>query len=107
MDYTFHELKHMKVTELRDIAATLDDELVKGYTQVNKDHLVEMLCKALNIEMHEHHEVVGIDKGPIKQEIRKLKKKRDEALEKKDKKTLLETRREIKDLKTQLRRAMV
>ena len=38
------------------------------------------LCKALNIDMHEHHDVVGIDKASIKSRIKELKKKRDAAI---------------------------
>ena len=107
MAYTFKELKHMKVAELREIAAGLDDEEVKGYTQLNKDHLLEALCKALHIEMHEHHEVVGIDKASIKKKIRELKKVRQQALESKDKEKLIKTRKQIKTLKNDLRRAIV
>ncbi|MBN2105649.1 Rho termination factor N-terminal domain-containing protein [bacterium] len=107
MSYTFKELKHMKVTELREIAAGLENEEVKGYTQLNKDHLLEAICKALHIEMHEHHEVVGVDKSAIKTKIRTLKKDRDKALNAKDKKKLIEVRKKIKQLKNDLRRATV
>lgn len=37
--YTYDELKHMNVKDLRDIAAGLNDESVQGYTQMNKDHV--------------------------------------------------------------------
>jgi len=107
MAFTFKELKHMKVAELREIAAGMDSEEVKGYTQLNKDHLLEAICKALHIEMHEHHEVVGIDKTSIKKKIRALKKERDQALEAKDKEKYIKIRKEIKELKNNLRRATV
>jgi len=107
MTYTFKELKHMKVTELREIAAGIDKDEVKGYTQLNKDHLLEAICTALHIEMHEHHEVVGVDKASIKTKIRTLKKDRDQALESKDKKKLKKVRKQIKQLKNALRRATV
>ncbi|MFC1568763.1 Rho termination factor N-terminal domain-containing protein [bacterium] len=107
MSYTFKELKHMKVAELREIAAGMDSEEVEGYTQLNKDHLLEAICKALHIEMHEHHEVVGVDKASIKAKIRTLKKDRDQALETKDKEKLLKVRKDIKILKNELRRATV
>ena len=62
MAYTFEELKHKTLAELRDIAKGDDKEVVQGYTQMNKEHLVVALAKALGIQ-HEHHDVVGIDKG--------------------------------------------
>lgn len=78
--YTYRELKKKTVVQLREIAAGIEHEAVKGYTQLNKEHLLEALCKALNIDMFEHHKVVGIDKTAIKAKIKELKKKRDEAL---------------------------
>ena len=80
MAYTFEELKKKKVAELREIAKGMEHEAVRGYSQLNKEHLLEAVCKALNIDMHEHHEVVGVDKAAIKAKIRALKKKRDQAL---------------------------
>ena len=107
MEYTYHDLKHKKVAELREIAAGLDHEAVQGYTQLNKDHLLKAVCTALGIEMHEHHEVVGLDKAKIKVKIRELKKKRDKAIQDKDGKTLVSIRKDIKEMKNRLRRAMV
>ncbi|RLD14933.1 hypothetical protein DRI50_04695, partial [candidate division KSB1 bacterium] len=43
MEYTYKELKHKTVAELREIAAGLGDAL-KGYTQMNKEHLLEAIC---------------------------------------------------------------
>jgi hypothetical protein len=77
--YTYRELKKKTVAQLRDIAAGIEHEAVKGYTQLNKEHLLEALCKALDIDMFEHHKVVGIDKTAVKAKIKELKKKRDEA----------------------------
>lgn len=107
MEHTYKELKHTTLAKLKEIAKDIDHEAVKGYTQMNKDHLLEAICKALDIEMHEHHKVVGIDKGKIKKQIRELKKKRDKALADKDHDTLKKVRKEIKNLKTELRRATV
>src|SRR5438046_2478638 len=76
MAYTHHELKHKTLAELRDIAKDIEHDEVKGYTQLNKEHLVVAICRALNIDMHEHHDVVGIDKATIKSRIKELKKKR-------------------------------
>lgn len=79
MGHTFHDLKKKKVNELREIAAGIEHEAVQGYTQLNKEHLLEAICKALDIDMFEHHKAVGIDKTSIKAQIKKLKKTRDEA----------------------------
>lgn len=106
-EYTYSELKKKTVAQLKEIAAGIEHEAVKGYTQLNKDHLLKAICTALNIEMHVHHEVVGLDKTQIKAKIRELKKKRDKALEKKDQKQTKSVRKEIKSLKNQLRRATV
>jgi Rho termination factor-like protein len=59
MAYTFQELRVKTVAQLRDIAAGLGDEAVKGYSQLNKDHLLAAICKALNIDMHVHHQAEG------------------------------------------------
>lgn len=106
-NYDYNQLKHSTVAELREIASEIDDEEVKGYTQLNKDHLIEVICKALNIEMHVHHDVVGIDKANIKQRIRELKVERQKALEAHDHKRLKEVRRSIRRQKRKIRRATV
>lgn len=77
--YTHEQLKHMTVAQLREIAKGNEHEALKGYTQLNKDHLIEALCKALNIT-HAHHDVVGIDKTALKTKLKELKKQRDAAL---------------------------
>ena len=107
MEHNFEELKKKTVAELREIASGIEHEAVKGYTQLNKEHLLEALCNALNIDMHVHHEVVGIDKSAIKAKIRELKKKRDEALQAHDHAQLQIVRRRIHKLRRTLRKAMV
>jgi hypothetical protein len=107
MAYTFPELKHKPLAELREIAAGIEHEAVKGYTQLNKDHLLEALCKALGIDMHVHHEVKGIDKTAVKAKIGEWQKKRDEALAKKDRKQLKVALDHIHHFKHALRKAMV
>ena len=107
MAYTFHELKEMTVAQMREIAKDIEHEAVKGATQMNKDHLLKGLCTALGIEMHEHHEVVGIDKAGIKIKIRALRKKRDEILATKDRQDLHGVLRQIHALKRTIRRATV
>ncbi|MBN2412504.1 hypothetical protein JXQ31_12515 [candidate division KSB1 bacterium] len=107
MTFTFEELKHKTVAELREIAAGIESEEVQGYTQLNKEHLLEVLCKALNIDMHVHHHVVGIEKTSIKKKIKVLKIKRDEALKASNHEELKKIRHEIHRLKNKLRRATV
>lgn len=107
MSHSFEELKHMTVIELREIAKGIEHEAVKGASQMNKDHVLKALCTALGIEMHAHHEVVGIDKAAIKTRIQALKKKRDEILASKDRADLSGVLRQIHALKRQIRRATV
>ena len=107
MAYTHNELKHKTLAELRDIAKDIEHEAVQGYTQLNKEHLVVALCQALNIDMHEHHDVVGIDKAAIKARIKELKKKRDAALTAHDRAQLKNARRSIHRLKRQIHKATV
>ena len=107
MAYTFDELKGKTVVELREIAKGIEHEAVKGYSQLNKDHLLVALCKALNIAMHGHHEVVGVNKTAIKTQIRELKKKRDEFLAAHDHAQLKNIRRTIHRLKRTLHKATV
>ena len=103
MEHTYEELKHKTVAQLREIAKELDHEAVQGATQMNKDHLVPAICKALGIEAHEHHVAVGIDKSAIKAKIKALKVDRDRALEAHDHKELKKVRRQIHKLKHELR----
>ena len=106
MEYTYEDLKHKTVAELRDIAKDNEHEALQGYTQLNKDHLLVALSKALGIK-HEHHEVVGVDKASIKARIREMKKKRDEALASHDAGQLKVARRTIHSLKRQIHKATV
>jgi hypothetical protein len=107
MAQTYEELKHKTVAELREIAKGIEHEAVKGYTQMNKDHLLVAVCKALGIDMHVHHHAMGIEKARIKTRIRELKKKRDEILASSDRNNLRAVLREIHGLKRAIRRAMV
>ncbi len=105
MAYTFEELKKKTVAEMREIAAGIEHEALKGYTQLNKEHLLAAICKALNIDMFVHHQVIGINKSGIKTEIRQLKKQRAEAIKSKNQDQLLQVRGRIRNLKKLLRRA--
>src|SRR3954452_5453288 len=102
MAYTHQELKHKTLAELRDIAKDMDHEAVQGYTQLNKEHLVVAICKALNIDIHEHHDVVGIDKSAIKSRIKALKTKRNAAISEHGRAGLKNVRRSIHRLKRQI-----
>jgi len=107
MAYTFEELKHKTVADLRDIAKGVEQhEAVQGYTQMNKDHLLVALSKALGIK-HEHHDVVGVDKSGIKARIRELKTQRAAAIEAHDHAQLKVVRRTIHRLKRQIHKATV
>jgi len=104
MAHTYQELKKMNVSQLREIAKA---EGIKGSSQMNKDKVLEVVCGHLKIDMRVQHEIVGIDKGAVKSEIRKLKKERDQFIQDKNKEELVKTRKQIKKLKKKLRNAAV
>jgi len=102
--YTYHELKEKNIQELREIAKGVENQdAVTGYSQLNKDHLLPALCKALGIDSHDHHAVVGIDKPGIKAKMKALKAKRDAAIGAHDHGTLKSLRRQIHRLNRQIR----
>jgi hypothetical protein len=104
MAYTYHELKEKTIQELRDIAKGVENQdAVQGYSQLNKDHLLPALCKALGIDSREHHAATGIDKPAIKAKIRELKGKRQQALDAHDHDELKTVRRQIHRLNRQIR----
>lgn len=105
-EVTYEQLKHKTVAELRDMAKGIEHEAVQGYTQMNKDHLLVGLSKALGIQ-HEHHAVVGVDKSSIKVRIRELKTQRQAALTAHDRAQLKVVRRTIHRLKRQIHKATV
>ena len=107
MAHTFEELKKKTVDQLREIAKGIEHEAVKGYTQMNKEHLLPAICKALGIEAHAHHEVVGIDKSGMKKRLHELKTTRDKALGAHDSKQLKQVRRAMHRLKRRIRAATV
>jgi len=103
MAHTYEELKGKTVEQLREIAKTLDHEAVKGATQMNKEHLLPILCKALGIDTHVHHHVEGIDKPAIKTKMKELKKQRAAALEAHDAERLKSIRRQLHHFNRQIR----
>ncbi len=102
MARTYDELKGMTVAELREIAK----DTIQGSSQMNKDHLLPALCKAMGIEMHTHHDVHGIDKSTVKAQLRALKTERDHALDVHDHLKLKAIRRQMHHLNHQIRAHM-
>jgi hypothetical protein len=80
MAYTYEDLKKKTIAELRDIAKDVQHDAVQGYTQMNKEHLLPALCKALGIDAHEHHAAAIAEKAAIKAKMRELKASRAKAL---------------------------
>jgi hypothetical protein len=106
MAYTYDQLKTKTIAELRDIAKDVSHDAVQGFSQMNKDHLLPALGKALGIEMHEHHVAVGVDKPALKAKIRMLKMQRDEALAARDHGLLKNVRRQIHRINRDIRKHM-
>lgn len=106
MAYTYDQLSEMTVAQLREIAKGIEHEAVHGFSTMHKEKLLPALCKALGIEAHKHHMVVGLNKSQIKVEIKGLKTKRDTALGAKDHAEYKKILREIHHLKNKLRRAI-
>ena len=103
MPYTYHELKEKTIQELRDIAKGVEHDAVQGYSQMNKDHLLPALCKALGIDIHAHHEAKGIDKPAIKSKMRELRAQRAAAVDAHDSLRLKSVRRQLNRLDRQIR----
>ncbi len=102
MTYSYDELREKTVAELREIAK----DVVSGSSQMNKDHLLPALCKALGIDTHAHHEVHGVDKTSIKTKMRELKAERSRALDIHDHERLKSIRRQMHRLNHQIRSHM-
>ena len=109
--HTYEELKKKTVAELREMAAAIDHEAVRGYTQLNKEHLLPALCQALGIEAHEHHAAVSAQKGIIKAQMRDIKAAAVKAREAGDYELLHRLRRQYHalnhELRTSAKRAML
>jgi hypothetical protein len=104
---TFEDLKKKTVAELRDMAKGLSHEAVQGYTQMNKEHLLPALCKALGIEHSHHHVEVGFDKSKIRMRMKMLRAERGKALEAHDSAKLKVVRNELHALNHRIRVHMV
>jgi len=104
---TYEDLKKKTVAELRDMAKGLTHEAVQGYTQMNKEHLLPALCKALGIEHAHHHVEGGFDKLKLKGRMKMLRAERDKALEAHDSAKLRVIRTELHALNRRIRGHMV
>ncbi len=104
---TYEDLKKKTVAELRDMAKALTHEAVQGYTQMNKEHLLPALCKALGIEHAHHHVEEGFDKSKLKVRMKMLRAERDKALEAHDSPKLKMIRSELRSLNHRIRARMV
>ena len=108
MAMTYEELHKKTVAELREIAKGIEHEAVQGYTQMNKEHLLPAICKALGIDTHAHHHLAsGFDKAAIKLRMRKLKKDRDAAIAAHDSAKLRQVRRELHSMNHRIRAHVV
>jgi hypothetical protein len=103
MAHTYEELKKKTLAELRDIAKDVQHDAVKGFTQMNKDHLLPALCTALGIDAHAHHAAHGELKVATRARLRELRSKRHQALEAHDHDALKAIRREYHHLNHKLR----
>jgi len=92
---TYEDLKKKTVAELREIAKGLTHEAVQGYTQMNKEHLLPAVCRALGVEIAHHHVESGFDKSAIRARMKRLRAERDKALEAHDSVKLKTVRSEL------------
>src|SRR5262245_65808392 len=103
MAHTYEELKRKTIAELRAIAKDSHHDAIQGYTQMNKEHLLPALCKALGIDAHEHHAAHLGEKAGIRATMRQLKAARDEAIAAHDHDRLHDIRRQYHHLNHALR----
>jgi hypothetical protein len=109
--HTYEELKKKTVAELREMAAGIDHEAVQGYTQLNKEHLLPAICKALGIEAREHHSAIDAQTSMIKAQMRDIKEAIEKAAGSGDREKMHELRRAHHHLnhalRTSAKRAML
>lgn len=107
MSYTYEQLEQMTVAQLREIAEGIDHEAVHGYSTMHKEKLLPAICLALGIDTHKHHKTKAQNKTTLKQQIKLLKRQRDDAIANKDKTKLEVIRQQLHDLKGKLRRSVL
>ena len=103
MAYTYEDLHGKTLAELREIAKDVKHDAVQGYSQMNKDHLLPALCRALGVPLHARHVVGDFDKPSLKARMKKLKNERAAALKSGDYETLKAIRRHFHTLNHQIR----
>ena len=99
----FQTVKKMTAEKLREELAKYPD--MTGLSAMKKDELVKHMCDKLGIK-RVVHAVPQLDKTPIKQAIRALKKERAAALAAHDHAKLADLRHKIHANKHKLRRAI-
>ncbi len=105
MAHTYEELKKKTIAELRDLAKDIQHEAVQGYTQLNKEHLLPALCKALGIDSHAHHAAAIAEKAAVKARMREINTEKAKALESGDHDLVRQLRRQYHRLNHSLRTA--
>ena len=103
MAYTYEDLHGKTLAELREIAKDVKHDAVQGYSQMNKDHLLPSLCRALGVPVHAHHVVGDFNKPGLKARMKMLKNERAAALKSSDYETLKAIRRHRHTLNHQIR----
>ncbi len=109
MAYTYEELKKKTIEDLREIAKGLENDAVKGYTQMNKEHLLPAVCHALGIDVHKHphHDAKGIEKATLKARMHELRAEKEKAVAAGDHARLKALRREYHRLNRRIRAATI
>ena len=97
----WHELEKMKVADLRAMAKEKTE--LTGLSGLHKEDLVATLAKALGISKP-HLVVDAGSQGSIKEQIRALKVKRQEALDARESNELKRVRKKIHRLRRKLRK---
>jgi DNA-binding IclR family transcriptional regulator len=105
MTHTYEELKKKTIAELREIAKEIEHEAVQGYTQLNKEHLLPAVCKALGIDTHAHHAAALAEKAAVKAKMREINAEKAKAVESGDHDLLRQLRRHYHRLNHTLRTA--
>lgn len=93
-------IEKMTIKELRGIALTIPD--VQGVHGMNKEELIAIVKKFKGIKEEKKKDVASVRE--LKQKIKEIKLKREEAREKGDKKMLEILRKKISRLKKRTRR---
>ena len=105
MAHTYEDLHNMTVAQLREVAEAQGSDDLKGFKSMHKAPLLELLCKVLGVDAHEHHTTRGIDKSAVKAQMRELRVARNAAIEAHDRVEIKIVRRKLHSLNRKIRRA--